>query len=73
VYGEFYSYYGQFPTSNAWMLANYRYNLDLSVFADVFTASGGDWPKTIAVFQAAAAAAGDPYDYLRDWLTANKQ
>jgi predicted aminopeptidase len=73
VNGNSYSYYGQFPTSNAWVLANYRYNLDLSVFADVYAANGGDWSKTIAVFRAAAEAAGDPYDYLRTWLTENKQ
>lgn len=58
------------PTNNAWVLANYRYNLSLDVFAAVHAATGGAWPASLAVFRAAAAAPGDPFQYLRDWLAA---
>jgi len=62
--------YANLPTNNAWVLANYRYNLDLDVFAAVYTANGGNWPATLDVFRAAVAAPGDPVAYLRDWVAA---
>lgn len=61
--------YGSLPTNNAWVLAHHRYNLDLAVFAAVYDAAAHQWPAALDVFQAAAAAAGDPFEYLRNWLT----
>jgi predicted aminopeptidase len=60
--------YAELPTNNAWMRSHYRYNLDLVVFEQVFTVLGGDWPAVLEVFRAAGHSAGDPFDYLRDWL-----
>lgn len=60
--------YGRLPTNNAWVLANYRYNLDLHVFAQVYEATGQDWAAALGVYRAAAAAPGDPFEYLRNWL-----
>jgi predicted aminopeptidase len=62
--------YADLPTNNAWMLANYRYNLDLDVIEAVYIANGTDWRAALDVFGAAAAAPGDPFQYLRDWLAA---
>lgn len=62
--------YADLPTNNAWMLSNYRYNLNLDVFADVYRAVGADWPAALAVFADAATAQGNPYDALRTALTA---
>jgi predicted aminopeptidase len=67
-YPEAFAGYGNFPTSNAWMLINYRYNLDLDVFAAVYEATGRDWPAALDVYLAAAAATEDPFEYLRTWL-----
>ena len=64
-----FSAYATLPTNNTWVLANYRYNLDLSVFAQVYAFTGHDWPATLAVYKAAAAASGDPFAYLRQWVT----
>lgn len=64
---ENYQWVERLPSNNAWMLANYRYNLDLVLFERVHEATGLDWPLTINVFQEATAA-GDPKVYLRDWL-----
>jgi predicted aminopeptidase len=61
--------YANLPTNNAWMLGNYRYNYDLSSFEAVYTANGGDWATTLEVFRAAADSSGDPFQYLRDWVT----
>ncbi len=55
------------PTNNAWILGNVRYNQDLDVFEAVHVATGRSWPESIRLFRAAANA-GDPYRYLRDWL-----
>ena len=67
-YPESFAGYANLPTNNAWMLGNYRYNLDLAVFQAVYAAVGEDWPAAIAVFQDAAATEGDPFAYLRNWL-----
>lgn len=62
--------YADLPTNNAWMLSNYRYNLDLGVFADVYRAVGEDWRAALAIFGQAAAADGDPYARLRATIDA---
>lgn len=67
---ENYDWVVNLPTDNAWMLANYRYNLDLDLFDRVHQTVGGVWAQSIPVFSAAAAAP-DPKAYLRDWLDAN--
>lgn len=63
-----FAYHADLPTNNAWILAQHRYNLDLSLFAAVHAATGETWPATLDVFRAAAAAPGDPFDFLRTWL-----
>jgi predicted aminopeptidase len=63
-----FSFYTQLPTNNAWMLANYRYNMNLDVFANVYTTTGRDWAATLDVFRAAATGADNPLDYLQSWL-----
>lgn len=70
TYPDSYTYLATLPTNNAWLLANYRYNLDLDLMAQVHEATGGDWGATLAVFRAAARDAGDPFAYLREWLVA---
>jgi predicted aminopeptidase len=67
-YPDSFASYAELPTNNAWMLAHYRYNLDLDLMEAVFTAVGEDWPAALAVFQAAANAPEDPFAYLRNWL-----
>ncbi len=57
----------ELPTNNAWMLANYRYNYDLDLFAQVHEANGRVWRDSLAVF-GDAARADDPDAYLREWL-----
>lgn len=64
---ESYDWVARMPTNNAWMLANYRYNLDLDLFAEVHDATGFTWPQTLDVFRSAAAAP-DPKVFLADWL-----
>jgi predicted aminopeptidase len=64
---ENYAWVADFPANNAFMLANYRYNLDLNVFAQVHEATGRVWRDTLAVFRSAASA-NDPNAYLRDWV-----
>ncbi len=66
-YPENYDWVQNLPTNNAWMLGNFRYNLDLDLFADVFTAAGSHWPTAIAVYQSAAVAP-DPKAFLRDYI-----
>jgi predicted aminopeptidase len=70
-YPDVFVNYTDFPTSNAWMLINYRYNLDLDVFAAVYAATGSDWAAALDVFRAAAGASEDPFDYLRSWIAAH--
>jgi predicted aminopeptidase len=65
--------YASLPTNNAWVLAEYRYNLDLGVFQSVYDATGQSWPAALDVFRAAAGDAGDPFAYLRDWLAQQGQ
>ena len=67
-YPDVFASYGQFPTNNAWVLENYRYNLNLSVFADVYAATGHDWGQALTVYRAAASGQGDPFAYLQQWL-----
>ncbi len=62
-----YDWVQDLPTNNAWVLANYRYNLDLDLFERVHGATDADWPRTLAVF-ADAAITLDPKAYLRQWL-----
>lgn len=69
-YPEVFESYARLPTNNAWVLAHYRYNLDLELMADVFAAVGEDWPAALEVFRAAAAAPGDPFAWLRTFLEA---
>jgi predicted aminopeptidase len=67
-YPDSFGGYANLPTSNAWVLANYRYNLNLGVFASVYAATGNAWAAALDAFRAAAAANGDPIAYLQDWL-----
>jgi len=67
-YPEAFGYLAELPTNNAWMLANYRYNLELGLFAGVYAATGQGWAASLDVFRSAAEAA-EPFDYLRDWLS----
>ena len=64
---ENYDWVQNLPTNNAWMLGNYRYNLDLDLFADVFTAAGNDWPTAIAVYKSATLEP-DPKAFLRTYI-----
>lgn len=68
-YPDVFAGYADLPVNNAWMLANYRYNLDLDVFAAVYAANAKDWAATLDLYRAAAAASDDPFTYLRDWLS----
>ena len=66
-----YEWVQNLPINNAWLLGVRRYNLELDVFQDLFTATGEDWTVSLQLFRAAAAES-DPYAYLRTWLaTAN--
>ncbi len=67
---ERYEGYDELPVNNAWLLANRRYNLDLSLFAAVYAGVGEDWAAALAVYRQAAEAKGNPYDVLRAWLAA---
>lgn len=67
-YPEVFDYLAELPTNNAWVLGHYRYNLNLDVFAEVYVATGRDWPTALAVYRAAAAAPGDPFEHLQRWL-----
>ncbi len=67
-YPDVFDGYATLPTNNAWMLGNYRYNLDLGAFAAVYEETGRDWAATLSVFRAAAAADGDPFEYVRQWV-----
>lgn len=64
---ENYDWISDLPTNNAWMLGNYRYNLDLDLFEQVYEATGSDWRSAIDVFRSAARS-GDPKGFMRDWL-----
>ena len=64
---ELYEWMEAMPGNNAWMLANYRYNLDLDVFAQVHATTGFDWRESLRVF-GRAAKSRDPYEYLRAWM-----
>ena len=66
---ERYEWATSITANNAWMLAIRRYHLDLDVFGQVHSATGGDWGATLDVF-GAAARDSDPYGYLRRWLDA---
>ncbi|NOT01147.1 MAG: hypothetical protein HOP29_11020 [Phycisphaerales bacterium] len=66
---ESYEWVQRMPTNNAWMLANYRYNLDLGLFGEVYAATGFNWANTLDVFRSAAAAP-EPKAFLSDWLAA---
>ena len=63
----YYAALADFPTNNAWMLGNRRYNLDLDLFEAVFHAAGDNWPESLDVY-GQAAAGDDPQAFLRRWL-----
>jgi predicted aminopeptidase len=71
TYPDAFDQYAELPANNAWVLAHYRYNLDLDLMAAVHAATGEDWSRTLDVFRAAATAEGDPFDYLRNWVAEN--
>lgn len=54
------------PANNAWLLANQRYNFELSRFERVYEATGGDWAASLAVFRQASRA-DDWVAFLDDW------
>ncbi|MEE9293940.1 MAG: aminopeptidase [Phycisphaerae bacterium] len=62
-----YDWVADLPANNAWMLGNYRYNLDLDLFQRVYDATGRDWRASLDVFRNAASA-DDPKAHMRDWL-----
>jgi predicted aminopeptidase len=64
---ERYTWVSSLPSNNAWMLGNFRYNLDLDLFEQVHLQTQGDWSVSIDMF-ATAAAEEDPKAYLRSWL-----
>ena len=64
---ENYDWVERLPANNAWLLGNYRYNLDLDVFGEVYEAVGGDWPAALDVFRQASRA-DDPFAFLRAWV-----
>jgi predicted aminopeptidase len=66
---ESYDWVADLPTNNAWILANFRYNLDLDVFEQVYETTNRSWSRTIALFTEAAATP-DPKAFLRNWLDA---
>jgi predicted aminopeptidase len=68
-YPDVFAGYSALPTNNAWMLGNYRYNLDLAVFEAVYAAVGESWPAALEVFRAAATGPGDPFEFLETWLS----
>ncbi len=70
-YPDVFSGYADMPTNNARMRLNYRYNMDLDVFEQVFTIQNRDWAATLNVFRAAATSTEDPFDYLREWVRTN--
>lgn len=66
-YPEIFGGYADLPTNNAWLLGNYRYNLNLDLMEQVFEATGRDWTATLNVFRAAAAA-DQPFAFLTQWV-----
>lgn len=68
---ERYDWVASLPTDNAYMMGVRRYNLDLDVFENVFTATGEDWAASVAIFRAAAAHS-DPYAYLQELLASSQ-
>lgn len=58
----------ELPVNNAHLLLHDRYNRDLTTFQDVFQAVDQNWAAAIQVYALAAAASGDPYAFMRDWL-----
>lgn len=57
--------------NNAYLLLYRRYNLDLDVFEQVLAKQGGNWRAAMGVYRAAAAGAGDPFEYMNNWLNGN--
>jgi predicted aminopeptidase len=68
-----YDWVADMPTNNAFMLGIRRYNLDLTVFEEVFERTDGDWLVCLPIFQAAADSSAGPYTYLRDWLESQSE
>lgn len=65
---ERYAGYANLPTNNAWMLLNFRYNTDLTLFEAVFERLDHDWRATLDVFREAARASCDPFAWLSVWI-----
>lgn len=63
---ERWSYISRLAVNNAMILTAMRYQGGLSDYQAVFDQLGGDFPRTLAVFKAAAARP-DSRGYLRDW------
>ncbi len=64
---EDYNWVKNLPTNNAWILVNFRYNLDLDLFADVYNTTGNDWSTAITLYQSAARTT-DPKSFLRNHI-----
>ncbi|HOA72736.1 MAG TPA: aminopeptidase [Phycisphaerae bacterium] len=64
---EAYSGYGTLNYNNAFLLVNVRYNSELDLFADVYESTGRSWSASLEIFRQAAAAS-DPYAFLRTYL-----
>ena len=62
-----YAHYADFNFNNAFLLVNARYNTDLDLFEEVYDRTGRNWPATLEVFRQAAAAE-QPFDFLRSYL-----
>lgn len=58
----------EMPDNNAFVLLYQRYNERQPLFDNVFEANGEDWTATLPIYQQAAAAHGDPFAYLENWL-----
>lgn len=66
-----YRWFAKAKLNNCMILAHRAYHLDLAAFADVHRLTGGDWKRTIAVFQDAAGKPA-PRSFLADWRVAER-
>lgn len=60
---EAYDWVKSLELNNAWILANARYNSDLSAFQAVYNATGQDFAAALQIF-AGASQSDNPIDYL---------
>ena len=70
-YPDIFAGYAELATNNAWVRANYRYHLNLDVFNEIFIVLDRDWTAALEVFRSAAEDAGDPFEFLMQWLDEN--